>query len=181
MKKLLFLALVAPMFLAALYTCNNADGGNNPGVYGDCTDIAGPHEEYCLDSHTLVEYYCPTEGAWGVVCQKEEVMCSGGCVDGACITTAKETPAPTQEPLIATSKEELKAEPTRPPITPKENEAVDVDYIKFVLFGLIVFVAIAYLVSTWMNASKKPTAKKRKIAAPKRREVAAAKKKRKRK
>lgn len=165
MKKILFLALMLPLFITALHTCNNdVDGGNNPSLYGDCTDIAGPHHEYCLDSTTLVEYYCPTEGAWGVVCQKEEVICSGACIDGACVAK-QDTIAPTQNPAITEGNEKI-INPTNIPKQIEQTEVqepIDLNYLKFVLFGLIIFVGIVYLASTILNKGDK----KKKISAPK--------------
>ncbi|PIO02776.1 hypothetical protein COT57_02320 [Candidatus Micrarchaeota archaeon CG09_land_8_20_14_0_10_55_25] len=164
MRKLLFFALLAPLFLAAAYTCQNVDGGRNPGVYGDCNDVNGPHQEYCLDSKTLVEYYCPTEGAWGVVCQKEEIVCSGACVNGACGQEAESAIQPTKNPALPESTQQIDRAPTTPlPVRGEEKPAfpVDTEYIKFVLFGLIVFVAIAYLASTWLNTQGKTKGKAR--------------------
>ncbi len=165
MRKILLLALIAPALLSAAYTCQNADGGNNPLAYGECTDVNGPHQEYCADSKTLVEYYCPTEGAWGVVCQKEEVVCSGLCGNGECVDAPKEV-APTQNPALPKEGGELTAPPAAPAL-PKEEEKppVDTDYIKFVLFGLIVFAAVAYLGSAWLegrNKKKKKASRKKK-------------------
>ena len=164
MRKLVLMALVAPLLLSAAYTCQNADGGNNPLAYGECTDVNGPHQEYCADSKTLVEYYCPTEGAWGVVCQKEEIVCDGLCGNGECVDAPEEV-QPTQNPALPEEGEELTVPPAAPAI-PREEEKppVDTEYIKFVLFGLIVFVAAAYVGSAWLESQnkKKPRKKKKK-------------------
>lgn len=79
--------------------CSDTDGGINSSIKGSVTvDIRGEgirssfknQTDYCFDQSTLIEYACDCYGEHLSSCiteaiVHEDITCSGGCVDGACV------------------------------------------------------------------------------------------------
>jgi hypothetical protein len=67
--------------------CEDSDGGKKPFEKGTCYDVTGEHEDVCVESGEVKEYYCENN-----LCESEEMLCvqynSVGpvypCFDGAC-------------------------------------------------------------------------------------------------
>jgi archaellin len=64
--------------------CSDSDGGKTYNVLGNCTDegsaVASP-EDFCIDDHTLMEFYCVNVTG---KCELDEERCDHGCEEGAC-------------------------------------------------------------------------------------------------
>lgn len=69
--------------------CIETDGGKDyyadGNVYGVCYDCedkgTGANSDFCVDDFSLTEFYCVEWKGWA----REEVICTDGCEDGACV------------------------------------------------------------------------------------------------